>query len=148
LVVGNHDVGFHYDMIDRKLERFNRSFSTRYISLYESKKRNDVYFVSVNSMAMENDGCKFCQQTQNELKKLNKTLECLKRGDSQCVSSSGINFENRVYSRPIVFTHFPLFRNSDSECPKDVDSEFSNIGRNPTFKSKFDCLSPQSTKQV
>lgn len=145
LVVGNHDIGFHFDMIERKIERFDRSFNTRYLSLDAAGKR-DIYFITVNSMAMENDGCRFCATAQQELKKMNRTLECLKNGKNKtCLKKLG---EKRVYSKPIVFTHFPLFRQSDSICPIDVDSEFNTIGRNPLFKSKYDCLSLESTKQV
>lgn len=156
LVVGNHDVGFHYDMNDRKLQRFNKSFSTTFVNLFPSKKRNDVYFVLLNSMALENDGCKFCKRTQSQLKYLNKTLECIKStsdksdetvDDSVCAGVRQL-YPNRFYSRPIVLTHFPLFRKSDSICPDDIDNEYNNIQKSPLFKPKFDCLSLESTKQV
>ena len=154
LVVGNHDIGFHYDIIEHKLERFDRSFNNRYLTLTTSTRQNhDVYFVSVNSMAMENDGCRFCSRAQQELKKMNKTFECLKNGSSSKTSKCTKTAEDllkkgRVYSRPIVFTHFPLYRTSDSMCPNDFDSELSSIGKNPVFKPNFDCLSKESTKQV
>lgn len=156
LVVGNHDIGFHYDMLERKLERFDRSFNNRYITLTTSKKHGhrDIYFVSVNSMAMENDGCRFCASGQQELKRMNETLECLKQKNStqkttKCSKTAKqLISQGHVYSRPIVFTHFPLFRASDSICPQDLDSELSSIGRNPKFIPKFDCLSKESTKQV
>lgn len=142
VIAGNHDIGFHYDINDMKLERFNKSYNTKYISLVHSNgKRMDVNFILVNSMALENDNCKFCKETQKELKRLNKTLTCLKY--SNCT-----RLNNRVYSRPIIFTHFPLYRSSDSICPFDIDSEKSVLKDNPRFRPKYDCLSLESTRQV
>lgn len=150
MVVGNHDVGFHYDMGEHKLERFNRSFGTRYLTLHAAA---DALFVSVNSMAMENDGCRLCVQAQRELKRINSTLECLKKRDASSLVENNkeckkLLGQNRAYSKPILFTHFPLFRKSDSICPREVDSEFSTIGRNPEFRPRFDSLSLESTQQV
>lgn len=71
-------MGFHYDMINRKVERFNKSFNGQFVNLYQPKERNDVNFLTVNSMALENDRCKFCQAAQRQLKSINKTLNCLK----------------------------------------------------------------------
>ena len=58
VIVGNHDIGFHYDMKEKKIQRFNNSFNgQQFVHLYQPKERNDLNFVIVNSMAMENDGC-------------------------------------------------------------------------------------------
>lgn len=139
VVVGNHDVGFHYDMIERKIERFNRTFQNQYIQLVHPDKRKDVNFVVLNSMALENDRCKFCTAAQRQLKELNQTLTCLKEANGDC------GFKERVYSKPIIFTHFPLYRKSDAVCPHDIDSDPET---NVKFKENFDCLSKSSTKQV
>lgn len=110
-----------------------------------SIKGLDVNFILVNSISLENDGCKFCRRTQLELKKLNKTLTCLRdSGIDKC------DFKNVTakYSRPIIFTHYPLFRDSDSICPYDIDSELAIIKKNPKFRPKYDCLSLESTRQM
>jgi hypothetical protein len=150
--VGNHDVGFHYDMTSHKLTRFNKSFSSlkKFIHLYKPtqiRKRSDINFILVNSMALENDGCGFCKRAQNEIKQLNTTLDCLKnhKSNKEC---ENIDLNDRVYSRPIVFSHFPLYRESDSICPTDIDSEYSHINKNPVFRSKYDCLSKEATNKL
>ena len=139
VIVGNHDVGFHYDMNEKKIQRFNNSFDgQQFVHLYQPKERNDLNFVIVNSMAIENDGCQFCNKAQRQLKLVNRTLNREKK------------LSNRVYSRPILFTHFPLYRQSDSLCPKDVDSEsiVHDIDQFDIFKPKYDCLSKEATQQV
>ncbi len=140
VVVGNHDVGFHYDIIEHKIERFNRSFKGQYVQLIQPEKRNDINLIVLNSMSLENDKCKFCEATQRQLKHLNKSLNCLKAKECQ---------KDRVYSRPILFTHFPLYRTSDAICPRDIDSD-PTVDSKPIskFKEKYDTLSKESTKQV
>jgi hypothetical protein len=163
VLVGNHDVGFHYDMTNHKIARFNKSYHTQQsmIQLYEQppsqqvllSKRRGVHFVLVNSMALENDGCRFCSKAQQDLAKLSTRLNCLKAATAnqpldvqKCNKSDSVN---KDYSRPIVFSHFPLYRISDAICPQDVpDSEFSHIGSNPTYRSKFDCISHESTLKL
>lgn len=145
VVVGNHDVGFHYDMIERKIERFNKTFKGQYLELLHSDKRNDVNFITVNSMALENDKCKFCTNAQRQLKSLNKTLKCLKSNKNECINLDGSLLENKVYSRPVLFTHFPLYRTSDEICPHDIDSD---PAPNVRFRQNYDSLSKESTQQV
>ncbi|RNA02627.1 Metallophosphoesterase 1, partial [Brachionus plicatilis] len=132
LIVGNHDIGFHYDINERKIERFNKSFHTKFINLHQSTTKGlDINFILINSISLENDGCKFCKRTQMELKKLNKTMTCLRdNGVEKC------DFKNisGKYSRPIIFTHYPLFRDSDSICPHDIDSELAVTNKNPKFR--------------
>ena len=155
VVAGNHDVGFHYDMIERKIDRFNRSFQGQLVQLYQPEERNDVNFLVVNSMALQNDECKFCKKAQKQLKHLNKTLQCLKYKTDSNYSQlnkyckfrqNSTHLHKRNYSRPIVFTHFPLYRKSDQICPQDVDSEA--IVQKVEFKQNFDCLSKDSTEQA
>jgi ethanolamine phosphate phosphodiesterase len=160
VVVGNHDVGFHYDMTEKKLSRFDKSFQSKYIKLYLPENAQDVAFVFLNSMALENDGCEFCNEAQKQLKQVNKTLSCLKvlnkirnsnpeSIDSYCKGISDLNKLNgRKYSKPILFTHFPLYRASDRDCPNDIDTEKYVTGEYSLFRSKYDCLGIDATKQV
>lgn len=144
--MGNHDIGFHYNINDHKIERFNKSFNTKFINFHQSTIKDlHINFILINSISLENDGCKFCRRTQTELKKLNKTLTCLRdNGVEKCEFK---NFTGK-YSRPIIFTHYPLFRESDSICPFDIDSELAVIQKNPKFKPNYDCLSIESTHQM
>jgi ethanolamine phosphate phosphodiesterase len=158
VVAGNHDVGFHYDMTEKKLNRFNRSFKSKYIRLYLPENKEDLIFVFLNSMALENDGCKFCNEAQKQLNQVNKTLDCLKMlsapGNSESISSvcKGIKdinkLKSRKYSKPVLFTHFPLYRKSDRDCPNDIDTEKYVTGEYSLFRSKYDCLGIDATKQV
>jgi ethanolamine phosphate phosphodiesterase len=130
---------FVYIIKEKKIERFNKSFNgQQFVYLYQPKERNDLNFVIVNSMAMENDGCQFCNKAQRQLKLVNRTLNRDKK------------LSDRVYSRPILFTHFPLYRQSDSLCPKDIDSESVVHEKDhfDIFKPKYDCLSKEATQQV
>jgi predicted MPP superfamily phosphohydrolase len=157
VVAGNHDVGFHYDMISRKIERFNRTFKNQLVELHQPIKPNlDIQFVLINSMALENDGCKFCRETQSELIKLNKTLSCLLENDDLKCEKYKHKLEYKIdnltfkrkYSRPILFSHFPLYRKTDEMCPNDIDSEFMTNKEYSKFKPKYDCLSLEATSQL
>lgn len=146
LIVGNHDIGFHYDINEHKIERFNKSFNTNFINFHQSTIKDlDINLVLINSISLENDGCKFCRRTQTEIKKLNKTLTCLRdNGVEKC----GFKNIRGKYSRPIIFTHYPLYRDSDSICPYDIDSELAVTEKNPKFRPNYDCLSMESTHQM
>lgn len=60
---GNHDINFHYQMHPYLINRFNRAFNSSGVRLIREKKKTKsgesriVNFVSINSMAMEGDGC-------------------------------------------------------------------------------------------
>ncbi|XP_038952910.1 metallophosphoesterase 1 isoform X4 [Rattus norvegicus] len=56
VVIGNHDIGFHY------------------------------HFVMVNSVAMEGDGCTICSEAEAELREISRKLNCSQevQGSSQC----------------------------------------------------------------
>ncbi len=94
-------------------------------------------------MSLENDKCKFCNAAQKQLQQTNTSLECLKT--KKCDNNDS-NLKDRLYSRPILFTHFPLFRLSDEICPHDIDSDPSET--KSIFREKYDSLSKEATKQV
>ena len=74
-VVGNHDVGFHYATHPYLIDRFDRAFNTSVCELITEK---DIHFVTINSMAMEQDGCSICLVCQNPfLCTSHQTLETL-----------------------------------------------------------------------
>lgn len=129
--VGNHDVGFHYAISERRLDFFHRSFSTDLVRFIEMKGN---FFIFLNSMAMEGDNCRLCAEAENQLQKINRTLECLKifnfnqssqKFSSECSkifneNSNSKILSSKIYSRPILLQHFPLFRKSDENC-KEFD---------------------------
>lgn len=110
MIVGNHDVGFHYDMIDHKIKRFNRTFSGQFAKLRFPHQLSNVNFLMLNSMALENDGCKFCTQAQRQLQGINSTLECLK------LESKETNKYQIFIKETLHKNHMPiLFLNKNSK---------------------------------
>jgi hypothetical protein len=148
ILVGNHDVGFHYSLNDHLLQRFNRSFTKQFIDFHQLDDfgNTNLNFVLINSMALQNDKCKFCKEAQLQLKQLNLTLNCIKDGDCKNMGKIYNINKNKKYTKPIVFTHFPLHRSSDKMCPFDIDSE--PIDQSYNYKANHDCLSLDSTRQV
>lgn len=86
--VGNHDVGFHYKYIcfykiistfltstyncflrmnHYFLDRFGAFFNNTGVEMYTIRGN---HFVVINSMAMENDGCEFCDVAITDLQKV------------------------------------------------------------------------------
>lgn len=128
---GNHDVNFHYQMTQKLLDRFNRAFNTSSVKLIREKKltregkETIVNFVFLNSMAMERDGCDLCNEAEEKLKSVAKSLEELK-------------IKNE-FTNPIVIQHFPNYRKNDDEC---LDKNSKNYDVN---RENWDTLSNKST---
>lgn len=133
-VHGNHDVSFHYRMHPYLLGRFNNAFNTTGVRLIREKKiLNDgtkkmFNFVSINSMAMEGDGCALCKEAEFEIKAIKRKMGKLK--------------ENKKYSAPIVLQHFPTFRESDEKC------QDTNSVHNDKYREKWETLSAEATKFI
>jgi len=121
VIVGNHDVGFHNRMTNyRTLERFYRSFG---LTSSDILRVNGTTFVTLNSMAMENDGCSICKDAENRVISISKKL--------------------LPGERPFLLQHFPLYRTSDSVC-QGVDSAPEEEKAVP-FRPKWDCLSKSAS---
>ena len=95
---GNHDIGFHYEVTDGHLRRFAQSFQTAGVQLVTVDK-DMIHFVLINSMAFEGDQCRLCERAEQELIDIAERL-------------------NQMYpkTRPVLLTHFPLYRTSDTKC--------------------------------
>lgn len=120
---GNHDVHFHYQMHPVLINRFNAAFNTTGVNLIREKMSNSeetVNFVTINSMAMEGDGCHFCIQAREQLKAISKKL-------------------NGSSSHPFVLQHFPTFRFSDEKC---IDKNSENNAR---YREKWETLSKEAS---
>ncbi|CAF3289262.1 unnamed protein product, partial [Rotaria sp. Silwood2] len=98
VLAGNHDIGFHYDVTDNNLKRFEQSFQTPHVRLLTIDD-DDIHFVLINSMAFEGDQCRLCERADNEL---NEIINELKQTD--------------IRTRPVLLSHFPLYRSSDANC--------------------------------
>ncbi|KAJ9585291.1 hypothetical protein L9F63_002921, partial [Diploptera punctata] len=138
VVVGNHDVGFHYGISPYLHERFSSAFdapSVRFVSI----KGN--HFVLVNSMAMEGDGCFLCRPAELLLQKISRRLKCTK-GIGRC--DRGMDLAQ--YSRPILLQHFPMYRESDVDC--NEPDQAPEDEKKQKFRERWECLSKESSEQL
>ncbi|KAL1491182.1 hypothetical protein ABEB36_011820 [Hypothenemus hampei] len=137
MVVGNHDIGFHYAVQKHRKQRFDTAFNTSGVQLLTLK---GSHFVLVNSIALEGDGCSFCYSAEVQLAEISKKLLCTEK---HCDLKA-----NRLekYSRPILMQHYPLFRESDEQCD-DFDSAPMPQKRE-RFREKWECLSKEATYQL
>ncbi|XP_063236655.1 metallophosphoesterase 1 isoform X2 [Bacillus rossius redtenbacheri] len=94
VVVGNHDVGFHYGISPYLHERFSSALQAPSVHM---KTIRGNHFVLVNSMALEGDGCFLCRPAEIQLQKISRRLKCAK-GIGTC--EKGMELEH--YSRPII----------------------------------------------
>lgn len=125
VVVGNHDIGFHY-WTDRYLRRrFETVFNTTDVDLIDVG--NGVHFVGINSIAMEGDGCYLCVDAVNKLKKIGQKIK--KEG---------------IY--PIILMHFPLYRESEEICTVSDSAPIEE--KRIKHREKIDCLSRESTDLI
>lgn len=93
-VAGNHDVGFHYAMNPILIDRFDRIFNNTDNSLISIRGN---HFIFINSMSMEQDGCDFCIEAEENLRKIAKQFKCA-QGLGSCKNIEKLS----QYSRPII----------------------------------------------
>uniref|UniRef100_A0ACB8FCN8 Metallophosphoesterase 1 n=1 Tax=Sphaerodactylus townsendi TaxID=933632 RepID=A0ACB8FCN8_9SAUR len=142
VIVGNHDIGFHYEMTAFKLKRFSQVFN------FTSEKlvtRKGINFVLVNSVAMEGDGCKICRTAEAKLVELSHRLNCSLQEQSQHQKKCS-NVDKLPPSFPILLQHYPLYRRSDSQCTGEDAAPLDK--RNDPFKEKYDVLSEEASQKL
>ena len=100
VLAGNHDVGFHYDVSDGRLKRFEQSFQAPHVRLITIDD-DQIHFVLINSMAFEGDQCRLCARAEEELFDVVNELN-----------------QSGKATRPILLSHFPLYRVSDANCSR------------------------------
>ncbi|XP_053913143.1 metallophosphoesterase 1 isoform X2 [Cuculus canorus] len=118
VIVGNHDIGFHYEMTTYKVKRFEKVFNFTSGKLIT---RKGINFVLVNSVAMEGDGCAVCRTAEAKLVALSHKLNCSQQ-------------------------HYPLYRKSDAECSGE-DSAPPEEKTIP-FKENYDVLSQEASQKL
>ncbi len=139
VLVGNHDIGFHYDVRDFKRKRFYGAFEQDPVGVRRVAFK-DVHFVLVDSMAMHGDKCYFCAPASEKVKEISQELQCMKSKDCDLVYAE-------EYSRPILLQHFPLYRKSDAEChSNDPDVISDPEEKAKPFKPQWDCLSQNASQ--
>ncbi|XP_029381332.1 metallophosphoesterase 1 isoform X3 [Echeneis naucrates] len=145
VLVGNHDIGFHYEMDWFKLQRFEKVFnasSTRIVT------KKGVNFLLVNSVALHGDGCPICQSVEKELIKLSRDLNCSLQ-NSQSGSRVMDSCEgSQLYppTPPIMLQHYPLFRVSDAGCTGQDAAPPED--RHLLFREKYDVLSKEASQRL
>uniref|UniRef100_A0A452IZP9 Metallophosphoesterase 1 n=1 Tax=Gopherus agassizii TaxID=38772 RepID=A0A452IZP9_9SAUR len=143
VVVGNHDIGFHYEMTTYKLKRFAQVFNFTSGKLIT---RKGVNFVMVNSVALEGDGCTICSRAEAKLMKLSHKLNCSQQQEQNHSNKRCSGVEQLPASEPILLQHYPLYRRSDAECTGE-DSALPEE-KNTPFKEKYDVLSREASQKL
>lgn len=139
VLVGNHDIGFHYMVDDHKRHRFEKHLGT---SLIQKVNLKDNLFVLINSMALEGDGCRMCSEAQIQLEAIYRSIKCCGDEEWDCDSKDA----TIPCTPPILLSHFPLYRLNDSGC-EGLDSAPDEEKYIP-FKQKSDCLGRDVSNQL
>ena len=125
VMAGNHDIGFHYSVSPYLDKRFREAFKTKAV---QYKVIKGVPFVIINSMALQGDGCFLCDKAVKDLKKVKEKLELKNVSEMP---------------RPILLSHFPLYRLSDEHC--DEPDEAPADEKLVRFREGWDCISKESS---
>lgn len=139
VVIGNHDIGFHYQMSKYRIKRFEKVFSSERLFSWKG-----VNFVMVNSVAMEGDGCSICSEAEAELREISRKLNCSReqvQASGQCEGEQRLSF-----SAPVLLQHYPLYRASDANCSGEDAAPPEE--RNVPFKEKYDVLSREASQKL
>ncbi|XP_038602647.1 metallophosphoesterase 1 isoform X2 [Tachyglossus aculeatus] len=144
-LVGNHDVGFHYEMDSYKLKRFEKVFNFTSGKLIS---RKGVNFVLVNSIALEGDGCRICSKTEAQLIDISSQLNCSRQEQSRSSWSQGCSGSRTQLpaSAPLLLQHYPLYRRSDAECSGEDSAPLEE--KNIPFKERYDVLSQEASQKL
>ncbi|XP_045880369.1 metallophosphoesterase 1 isoform X3 [Meles meles] len=141
VVVGNHDIGFHYQMSTYKIKRFEKVFNPE--RLFSWKGTN---FVMVNSVALEGDGCHICSKAEAELLEISHQLNCSREQERGSGSGPCRDAPLLPASAPVLLQHFPLYRRSDANCSGEDAAPLEERGI--PFKERYDVLSREASQQL
>ncbi|XP_061095693.1 metallophosphoesterase 1 isoform X2 [Conger conger] len=141
VLIGNHDVGFHFEMNWEKLQRFEKVFNANSARIITRKRVN---FLLVNSVAMDGDGCPICDAVENELFRLSEALNCSKRSKPRKKHCS----DTPPFSStpPIILQHYPLYRTSDVNCTGHDAAPPEK--RHLQFTEQYDVLSQAASHKL
>uniref|UniRef100_A0A3P8X5N3 Metallophosphoesterase 1 n=1 Tax=Cynoglossus semilaevis TaxID=244447 RepID=A0A3P8X5N3_CYNSE len=127
VLVGNHDIGFHYEMDWFKLQRFEKVFNASTTRIVTKK---GVNFLLLNSVALHGDGCPICQSVEKELIRLSRELNC------------SLQVGQALSRKP----HYPLYRVSDAGCTGQDAAPPEE--RHLLFREKYDVLSKEASQRL
>ncbi|XP_072267559.1 metallophosphoesterase 1 [Pyxicephalus adspersus] len=143
VVVGNHDVGFHYEMTEYKLKRFEKAFN---LTFEKVVTRKGISFVLVNSVALEGDGCVICRAEEDHILKVSRQLNCSRNKNQLEFGKKCGKVHLLPPSAPILLQHYPLYRASDSECTGEDSA--SPEEKQVQFIEKYDVLSQDASEKL
>ena len=146
VVIGNHDVGFHYAVTPEKRKRFYKSFGLDRSGVRRVTLKN-IHFVLIDSLAMHGDACNFCKPAMSKVSELAREIHCLNKKNKPENIQSECEFINysEDFSRPILLQHFPLYRISDQNCHDEPDVLSNPKEKKRPFRPLWDCLSKESS---
>lgn len=126
VMAGNHDIGFHYSTNPFLVNRFRQAFGTKPVryGLVQG-----LPFVVINSMAFEGDSCFLCKEAEDALTRIGRKLS-----------------QSPDLARPILLSHFPLFRESDEHCDEVDEAPADEKGTK--FRERWDCLSREASTRL
>ncbi|XP_002735105.1 metallophosphoesterase 1-like [Saccoglossus kowalevskii] len=144
VVVGNHDIGFHYGINSHLLDRFEKAFDVPSVKVVTIK---NISFVLVNSMSMHGDQCFMCKKAQEELHEISQRLNCSRDSHFYNNHHATCDLYTRIaHSAPILLQHFPMFRDSDAMCEgEDAAPPQEKVIRH---REKWEVLSKASSQQL
>ncbi|KAM4704992.1 metallophosphoesterase 1 [Rhinophrynus dorsalis] len=143
VVVGNHDIGFHYAMTVDKLKRFEKVFN---VTSGKVVSRKGVNFVLVNSVALEGDGCDICSAEEKQIFDVSHKLNCSRMRSHPDFLKKCSGVENLPASMPILLQHYPLYRKSDTECTGEDAATPEE--KKVQFVEKYDVLSQDASQKL
>ena len=157
VLTGNHDVGFHYDVDNIKVHRFEKSFNASKVKFVSEK---GVNFLLLNSVLMRNDSCALCLETQKQLREAKAVLDCIQISSKKSISKkcSDLVKKHEVeelipdvkpdkISQPIILQHFPLYRANESSC-FSADWNSLNLNISKPLEQDWDVLSKQTSRNL
>lgn len=139
VVVGNHDIGFHYQMNRYRIKRFEKVFNRERLFSWKG-----INFVMVNSVALEGDGCSLCSEAEAELVDISHRLNC--SWEEQRPGHWCGDWQPLPASAPVLLQHFPLYRPSDANCSGE-DAAPPEEKAIP-FKERYDVLSREASHKL
>ncbi|CAH2284760.1 metallophosphoesterase 1 [Pelobates cultripes] len=143
VVVGNHDIGFHYEMTHDKLNRFEKTFN---LTSGKVVTRKGINFVLVNSVALEGDNCAICRTAERQIIEASLKLNCSRMRGEPPLLQNCRGVEPLSPSAPILLQHYPLYRKSDSECTGEDSA--SQDEKNSLFQERYDVLSHEASEKI
>ncbi|XP_066435630.1 metallophosphoesterase 1 isoform X2 [Eleutherodactylus coqui] len=143
VVVGNHDIGFHYEMTAHKLNRFEKAFN---FTSGKVLSRKGINFVLVNSVALEGDDCIICRAAEDQILEVSRQLSCSRLKNHPDFVKKCRSVQPLPASAPVLLQHYPLYRESDSECTEEDSA--SPEEKKVLFKERYDVLSQDASQKL